>query len=109
MLLDGNETKARDRKLPKQHNRHSPAGHLSIVHEVAHRRQHKHLVRQRVHELAEIRNLVVMPRDIAVKQIRQACNNVDNKRRDRKAAVGKNQPDRDQYDPQYCYFVRRGL
>ena len=48
------------------------SGHLPDLDEVAHGRHDEHLVRQRVHEFAEIRDLVVVAGDVAVHEIREA-------------------------------------
>ena len=71
-LLDGNEPHSGDRELAQQHDGQTPAGHLPDLDEVAHGRHDEHLVRQRVHELAEIRDLVVVAGDVAVHEIREA-------------------------------------
>ena len=45
---------------------------LPDLDEVAHGRHNEHLIRQRVHEFAEIRDLVVVAGDVAVHEIREA-------------------------------------
>ena len=53
-LLHGDEPQTGHRKLAEQHYRDCPAGHLAVLNEEAHRRQHQHFISQRVNELAEV-------------------------------------------------------
>ena len=68
----GDHPKAADGKLPADDDQQHPGGHLPDLHEPQHGSHHQALVRQGVHELTEVRHLVVMPGDIAVQGVGKA-------------------------------------
>ena len=76
-LLNGDKAHAGNGKFAQQHDGKAPAGHLPALDKVTHRRHDEHLVRQRVHELAEICDLVAVAGNVAVGKIRQACGGKD--------------------------------
>ena len=104
-LLHGDEPQAGHGKFPEKHNGHHPAGHLPVLDEEAHGRQHQHFIRQRVHKFAEIGDLVVMPGNVAVSKVRQAGDNVNCQCPDHVARVGQSQEYGDQNDTGYGYLI----
>ena len=75
-LLHGDQPHAGHGELPHQHDGKDPRQHVALLHEAAQRRHHKALVRQRIHELAEVGDLIIVPGDVAVGKVRQAGHDV---------------------------------
>ena len=71
-VVHRDEAQPRNGKLAHQHEDQHPRRHGVPLDEHRHRREHQYLVRQRVHELAEVGDLMVVPGDVAVQRVRQA-------------------------------------
>lgn len=67
--LHGHEAQARHRQLPRHDDYRRPGGEEARVHIHEHDRDDEQLVRQGVQELAEVRDLIVVPCDVAVHEV----------------------------------------
>ena len=59
-------------ELPGHDDDQRPVGEAAHGAEAGHGGEHQHLVRQRVHELAEVGHQIVLPGDVAVQKIGKA-------------------------------------
>ena len=71
-IADSDEAQTGDCKLARDDDKHDPAGHPALSDEDHHAGRDQQLVGQRIEELAEIRDLIIMARDIAVDKIADA-------------------------------------
>ena len=60
VLFHGNQPKAGHGKLPEEHHSDDPAGNLAVFDKPAHGGENQHFVSQRVHEFAEVRDLMIV-------------------------------------------------
>src|SRR5699024_6988216 len=71
-VLHGYEPQAGDGELARQHDHQRPGRHTTPLDENQHRRRDQQLVSQRVDKFAEIGDLIVVPRYIAVDPVGEA-------------------------------------
>ena len=71
-IADSDEAQTGDCKLACDDNEHDPAGHAALADKDHHAGRDQQLVGQRIEELAEIRDLIIMARDVAVDKIADA-------------------------------------
>ena len=65
-LLDGDQPQSRYGKFPGQHDHQRPRGKHAPLAEHTHGGDHQQLVSQGVKEFSKIRDLIVMPCNVAV-------------------------------------------
>ena len=78
--LRGHHPQAGHGELPDDDDEQRPGGHLSHLHEPQHGGGDQALVRQGVHELAEVGDLVIVPGNIAVQGVGDAGGGEDGQR-----------------------------
>ena len=79
-LLNGEQTQTGHRKLAEQHDSDAPCRHLAALDEDAHCREHEHFISQRIHELAEVRDLIIVARYVAIGNVGETGDDIHRER-----------------------------
>ena len=85
------QPKSRNCEFAGQNDHQRPGGHERPLAEDAHCGDDQQLVRQRVKELAEVGDLVVVPGDVAVHKVGQACHDKESEGQKLEPGVGRAQ------------------
>ena len=80
LLLRRQRPQARHHEFPTEHRHRDPRGHQPVLHRDQHRRRYEDLVRQRIHQRAEIGDLIPAPRQMPVQQVGRPRQNRQNVR-----------------------------
>ena len=76
----GDEAQSRDEELSCENKDDDPGGDETLFAEHHETRTHQHLVRERIHQFAEVRDEIACPGDLSVEQIGVGCDRENSER-----------------------------